>query len=195
GRPFSAMISAAASRGTVPQRAAERLMDTVRAGGGGKVVLRLPDSQYCEVTVSSRGDRTVLLFEDITERVKAEERINFMAHYDALTGLPNRAYFTEQVEADLERRRNSKVGDAAVLMIVDIDDFKHVNDTMGHLIGDRVLVEASERLRGALGQDNLVARLGGDEFIVYRSGLRADENPAADAEAILEAFKPTFDIM
>jgi predicted signal transduction protein with EAL and GGDEF domain len=60
---------------------------------------------HCEVTVSSRQDRTVLLFEDITERVKAEERINFMAHYDALTGLPNRAYFTEQVEADLERRR------------------------------------------------------------------------------------------
>jgi diguanylate cyclase (GGDEF)-like protein len=195
GRPFSALISAAASRGTVPQRAAERLMDTVRAGGGGKVVLRLPNTQYIEVTVSSESDRTVLLFEDITERVKAEERINFMAHYDALTGLPNRAYFTEQVEADLERRRISKVGDAAVLMIVDIDDFKHINDTMGHLVGDRVLVETSERLRRALSQDSLVARLGGDEFIVYRSGVVGEADLMADAEAILTAFKPPFNAM
>src|SRR5690606_8358370 len=90
GRPFSALISAAAARGTIPKRSAERLMDTVRADRGGKVVLRLPDAQYIEVTVSSRQDRTVLLFEDITERVRAEERMNFMAHYDALTGLPNR---------------------------------------------------------------------------------------------------------
>jgi diguanylate cyclase (GGDEF)-like protein len=195
GRPFSALISAAASRGTAPQRAAERLMDTVRAGGGGKVVLRLPDTQYIEVTVSSRQDRTVLLFEDITERVKAEERINFMAHYDSLTGLPNRAYFTEQVEADLERRRLSNVGDMAMLMIVDIDDFKHVNDTMGHLIGDRVLVETSERLRRALGQDSLVARLGGDEFIVYRSGIVSELDPENDANAILTAFKPNFNVM
>src|SRR5690606_10577600 len=195
GRPFSALISAAASRGTVPQRAAERLMDTVRAGGGGKVVLRLPNAQFVEVTVSSRQDRTVLLFEDITERVKAEERINFMAHYDALTGLPNRAYFTEQVDADLERRRNSSATDFAMLMIVDIDDFKHVNDTLGHLIGDGVLVETSERLRGALGAGCLVARLGGDEFVVYRSGAATAEELTASVEPILAAFKPTFNVM
>jgi diguanylate cyclase (GGDEF)-like protein len=195
GRPFSALISAAAARGTIPQRAAERLMDTVRAGGGGKVVLRLPDAQYIEVTVSSQQDHTVLLFEDITERVKSEERINFMAHYDTLTGLPNRAYFTEQVRSDLERRRLGKANDTAVLMIVDIDDFKHVNDTMGHLIGDRVLVETSERLRRALGQDSLVARLGGDEFIVYRSGVVSDGDIENDAGAILTASKPNFNVM
>ncbi len=170
-------------------------MDTVRAGGGGKVVLRLPDTQYVEVTVSSRQDRTVLLFEDITERVKAEERINFMAHYDSLSGLPNRAYFTEQVEADLERRRLSKVGDTAVLMIVDIDDFKHINDTMGHLVGDRVLVEVTRRIREAVREDDLVARLGGDEFIVYRSGASVGSDIDGDAQAILATFKPAFDVM
>ena len=195
GRPFSALISAAAARGTIPQRSAARLMDTVRAGGGGKVILRLPDAQYIEVTVSSRQDRTVLLFEDITERVRAEERINFMAHYDTLTGLPNRAFFTEQVQADLERRRHGHVGDVATLMIVDIDDFKHVNDTMGHLIGDRVLVETSERLRDALGPDCLLARLGGDEFIVFRTGISPTSDLTADARAILAAFKPVFNVM
>jgi diguanylate cyclase (GGDEF)-like protein len=80
-------------------------------------------------------------------------------------------------------------------MIVDIDDFKHVNDTMGHLIGDRVLVETSERLRRALGPDCLIARLGGDEFIVYRSGTVVAEDPTADARAILAAFKPSFNVM
>ena len=105
GRPFAALIAAAAARGAIPQRAADTLLDIIRLRGSGKVVLQLANSQFCEVTVSSRRGRTVTLFEDITARVKAEERINFMAHYDGLTGLANRAYFTEQVDADLERRR------------------------------------------------------------------------------------------
>jgi diguanylate cyclase (GGDEF)-like protein len=194
GRPFAAMISSAATRGTVPQRSADQLLATVNEGGGGKVVLKLGDGQYCEVTVSSRQDKTVLLFEDITERVKAEERINYMAHYDTLTGLPNRAYFTEQVEADLERRRHGKVQDMAMLMIVDVDDFKHVNDTMGHLIGDRVLVETSERLSRVLGEDSLVARLGGDEYVVYRAGGVTLADTVSDPEAILAAFGDAFEV-
>ncbi|WP_055046844.1 putative bifunctional diguanylate cyclase/phosphodiesterase [Devosia sp. A16] len=197
GRPFAAMISASAARGTIPQRSASQLMDTVDAGDGGKVVLRLSDGQYCEVTVSSRLDKTVLLFEDITERVKAEERINYMAHYDTLTGLPNRAYFTEQVEADLERRRHhgdKRPNDMAMLMIVDIDDFKHVNDTMGHLIGDRVLIETSERLTRVLGRDSLVARLGGDEYVVYRSGGVQLSDTVTDPEAILGGFRGPFEV-
>jgi len=197
GRPFDAMISAAAARGTIPQRSASQLMDTVDAGDGGKVVLRLSDGQFCEVTVSSRLDKTVLLFEDITERVKAEERINYMAHYDTLTGLPNRAYFTEQVEADLERRRHhgdKRPNDMAMLMIVDIDDFKHVNDTLGHLIGDRVLIETSERLSRVLGRDSLVARLGGDEYVVYRSGGVQLSDTVTDPEAILGGFRGPFEV-
>jgi len=194
GRPFAAMISSAAARGTLPQRAARQLTEIVDAGGGGKVVLQLVDGRYCEVTVSSRQNKTVLLFEDITERVKAEERINYMAHYDTLTGLPNRAYFTEQVEADLERRRHGKTKDMAMLMIVDVDDFKHVNDTMGHLIGDRVLVETSERLRRVLGKDSLVARLGGDEYVVYRAGGVQLSDTVTEPEKMLEAFRSAFEV-
>jgi len=194
GRPFAAMISSAAAKGTLPQRSSEMLLSTVSEGGGGKVVLKLSDGQYCEVTVSSRQDKTVLLFEDITERVKAEERINYMAHYDTLTGLPNRAYFTEQVEADLERRRHGKTQDMAMLMIVDVDDFKHVNDTMGHLIGDRVLVETSERLSRVLGKDSLVARLGGDEYVVYRAGGVQLTDTVDDPQKILEAFRGAFEV-
>jgi diguanylate cyclase (GGDEF)-like protein len=79
-------------------------------------------------------------------------------------------------------------------MIVDVDDFKHVNDTMGHLIGDRVLIETSERLTRVLGKDALVARLGGDEYVVYGSGNAADADPRADAEAILNAFEGPFEV-
>ena len=194
GRPFAALISSAAARGVIPQASATQLMQTVDDGAG-KVQLHLAGNQYYEVTVSASQGRTVLLFEDITARVKAEERINFMAHYDALTGLPNRAYFADQVTESLERTKPHRVEDAAALMIIDIDDFKHVNDTMGHLIGDRVLVETAERIARTLGRDSLLARLGGDEFIVYRSGPLDDEAVDNDVQAVLSAFQAPFSIM
>jgi diguanylate cyclase (GGDEF)-like protein len=195
GRSFNALVAAAASRGSMPQRAAEQLMQVVNGQRGGKLVIKLANSRFAEVTVSARQGRVVLLFEDITDRVRAEERINFMAHYDALTGLPNRAYFTQQVAADLERRRSDGAGEMAMLMIVDIDDFKHVNDTAGHLVGDRLLVEAADRLKSAVGARGLVARLGGDEFIVYRSGDVGPDDAAFDSAAILTAFQAPFSIM
>jgi diguanylate cyclase (GGDEF)-like protein len=195
GRSFAALIAAAASRGSIPQRSAEQLMQVVSGQRGGKVIIKLANSRFSEVTVSARHGRVVLLFEDITERVRAEERINFMAHYDALTGLPNRAYFAQQVAADLERRRTDAPNELAMLMIVDIDDFKHVNDTAGHLVGDRLLVEAADRLKGAIGMSGLVARLGGDEFIVYRSGDVVPDDVTGDSSAILTAFQTPFSIM
>jgi diguanylate cyclase (GGDEF)-like protein len=195
GRSFGALIASAASRGSIPQRSAEQLMAVVNGQRGGKVILKLANSRFSEVTVSARGGRVVLLFEDITERVRAEERINFMAHYDALTGLPNRGYFAQQVSADLERRRLAAAPETAMLMIIDIDDFKHVNDTAGHLIGDRLLVEAADRLKAAIGLRGLVARLGGDEFIVYRSADVMPGDAERDAETILAAFKAPFPIM
>jgi diguanylate cyclase (GGDEF)-like protein len=146
------------------------------------------------VTVSSLRGRTVALFEDITARVKAEERINYMAHYDALTGLPNRAYFSEQVELDLERRRARTDDETIMLTLVDLDDFKHVNDTMGHVIGDKLLVQASERLNRVVGPRGVLARYGGDEFMIYRSINVAAHDIETDPADILEAFKAPFDL-
>ena len=194
-RSFAALIASAASRGSIPQKPAEQLLQVVNGQRNGKVVLKLANARFSEVTVSSRSGRVVLLFEDITERVRAEERINFMAHYDALTGLPNRAYFAQQVDADLDRRRTETGAEPALLMIVDIDDFKHVNDTAGHLVGDRLLVEAAERIKRTLGETSVVARLGGDEFIVYRSGEVTEADATADADAVLAAFESPFSIM
>jgi diguanylate cyclase (GGDEF)-like protein len=194
GRAFAALIAGAASRGAIPQRAADRLLEIVALHGAGKVVLRLADDEYCEVTVSSMQGRTVALFEDITARVKAEERINYMAHYDALTGLPNRAYFSEQVGLDLERRDAGSGNNSVMLTIVDIDDFKHVNDTMGHLIGDKLLVQASQRLNRVVGPRGVLARYGGDEFMIYRGLNVGPEDVHDDPAEIIEAFKTPFDL-
>jgi diguanylate cyclase (GGDEF)-like protein len=118
-----------------------------------------------------------------------------MARYDALTGLPNRGYFTEQVEADLERRRHDETVPLATLMIIDIDDFKHVNDSQGHLVGDRLLIEAATRIRQALGARSIIARLGGDEFIAYRGGAATAEQVVNDAQTVLAAFRAPFDLL
>jgi diguanylate cyclase (GGDEF)-like protein len=194
GRPFCQFVAEAVTVGTMPQSGADELIRAIDdRQQGGKVMMRLFNGYY-EVTVSSRESRTVLLFEDISERIKAAERITFMARYDSLTGLPNRGYFTDQVEADLKRWRDGKSGELATLMIIDLDDFKHVNDTQGHLIGDRLLVEAATRIRQALGSKSIIARLGGDEFIAYRSGASSPEQAINDAQTVLAAFRGPFDL-
>jgi len=191
GRPFSDLLAAVAESGRLPQSALDEISRAIEQEGG-KVQMLLAPDRYIEATVSTRQSRTVLLFEDITERIKAAERITFMARYDALTGLANRGFFTEQVEADLERWRQSKTRDAVTLMIIDLDDFKHVNDTLGHLVGDALLAEAASRIRQVLGHRSIIARLGGDEFIAYRGGAHSVEQVMNDAQTVLAAFRQPF---
>ena len=193
-KPFTEFVSAAMAGGKLPLIVGEELLRGSEQRATRKLMLRLDDRHY-EVTLSSRQGRTVLLFENITERVTAAERMTFMARYDALTGLPNRGYFTEQVEADLEHRRRGHASGQATLMIMDVDDFKHVNDTQGHLIGDQLLIDASERLRQALGDRSIIARLGGDEFIAYRGGAASAEQVIGDAQTVLAAFRAPFELM
>src|SRR5690606_31517456 len=116
-----------------------------------------------------------------------EERINFMARHDTLTGLPNRAYFSELVAEDLDSRREQKSDAARALMIIDIDDFKHVNDSYGHIVGDQLLVKVAQRLRGVATGDAVLARLGGDEFVIY-----GETGSKACGERIMQAFSKPF---
>ena len=141
------------------------------------------------------GDITGILAsgEDITERLRAEEEISRLAYFDPLTGLPNRA----QLEAELRRcvNRCARAGRAVALLLVDLDNFKLVNDSFGHGAGDRLLRRIAGRLRGVEGDAGMLARLGGDEFLILLPDLpdggEAAARHAADevAARLAEPFK------
>jgi diguanylate cyclase (GGDEF)-like protein/PAS domain S-box-containing protein len=106
--------------------------------------------------------------EDVTERRRANEKIEHMAHYDALTDLPNRVLFREQIERELKK---AAVGEQFALLYIDIDEFKGINDSLGHHVGDELLKVIANRIRGCIKETDLIARLGGDEFAVIQTGV------------------------
>ncbi len=115
----------------------------------------------------------VATHEDITERRKADEKIAHLAHYDTLTDLPNRVLFREQLELELKRIRRS--GQLAVLYI-DIDEFKSINDSLGHPVGDELLKTVAARLRHCVRETDFVSRLGGDEFAIVQTSVQQPED-------------------
>lgn len=196
GRYLSQVISQSRGDGLISTTLARQLMKAVAAGmGHRKMVVTLPPQQRCEITITSGQGHTVLMFEDITERVRANERINYMARFDGLTSLPNRHYFSEEVEASLVRKRRAHNRENVMLMMIDLDDFKHVNDTFGHPVGDALLVEAARRIRSVLDPSAVAARFGGDEFIVYRPANVTRRSVEQDAEAVLDVLSQPFFIM
>ena len=128
--------------------------------------------------------------EDITERVRFDERIAHMAHYDALTDLPNRALFREQLAAALDGLADG--GQLAVLYI-DIDEFKSVNDSLGHPVGDELLRAVAERLRECLTANDFVARLGGDEFAIIQMAVERPADTTHLVERIYTAIRQPYD--
>jgi diguanylate cyclase (GGDEF)-like protein/PAS domain S-box-containing protein len=104
--------------------------------------------------------------EDVTARRRADEKIAHLAHYDALTDLPNRVLFREQVERELQRTNR---GEQFALLYIDIDEFKGINDSLGHHVGDELLKVVASRLKSCIRETDLVARLGGDEFAVIQT--------------------------
>jgi diguanylate cyclase (GGDEF)-like protein/PAS domain S-box-containing protein len=142
-----------------------------------------------EVAASLAGtpDPTVtVLVTDVTERRAFERQLSHQAFHDPLTGLPNRALFLNRLEHALRRR--DRRGPVAVLFL-DLDDFKTVNDALGHAAGDRLLVTVAERLDGALRGGDTAARLGGDEFAVLLEDIDGQEQTAAAAARILAALR------
>jgi len=130
--------------------------------------------------------------EDVTERRQAEERLLQLAHYDNLTSLPNRVLFRDRLEqAVTQARRN---GWTSALLIIDLDRFKYVNDTLGHTLGDGLLQQVSERLTGCVRSGDTVGRLGGDEFAVVLSKVSAPQDAGKVAQKILHALKQAFQL-
>jgi diguanylate cyclase (GGDEF)-like protein len=129
--------------------------------------------------------------EDITERIKQDAKIAHMARHDMLTGLPNRTQLIERLEGALMRTRR---GENIALLFIDLDRFKHVNDTQGHAMGDDLLKEVAQRLRHTVRQGDLVARLGGDEFVVLQTILGPAQEAADLAARIVASLSGPYDL-
>ena len=165
--------------------------------------LRLTGSETKGFTLQKQDGRTlsltfqtmanggsVVLVEDITERKSAEMRISHLARYDLLTGLPNRVFLREQMEDALAAAGARPVA----VMFVDLDQFKQVNDTLGHPRGDILLRSVADRLRHLVRATDIVARFGGDEFVIVQSPIAGVEEAAALARRIVTALAETYEV-
>ena len=153
-----------------------------------------PDKRQRHITVrklvirdSAQGPRFIVgVIEDVTDRKTSEARIAHLAHYDALTNLPNRVYFREQLEQALKR---VKRGEKLAVLFLDLDKFKGVNDTLGHRGGDELLKTVAERLRSCVRETDIVSRLGGDEFAIVQTDIEDATAAIALAERIHNALR------
>lgn len=131
-------------------------------------------------------------FRDITERHKSEEKISYMAHHDDLTGLPNRRFFHEMLGQALDAAMKNKA--MLAVLLLDLDRFKMINDTLGHIKGDLLLAEVAKRLRNCIGNEGTVFRMGGDEFTILLPQIYHPEVATQWARNIIESFKIAFKI-
>ena len=168
-----------------------RIRDSVAVGR--VVVTRAPNGRSVQITHRRvEGGGWVTTHEDITDRKQSEDRIAYLAHYDALTALPNRVLFQERLEQELNRVRRS--GQIALLYI-DIDEFKSVNDSLGHPVGDELLKAVASRLRGCIRETDLIARLGGDEFAIVQTAIENPSDVTDLVSRIYEAIRASFDCL
>ncbi|WP_441237234.1 bifunctional diguanylate cyclase/phosphodiesterase [Bradyrhizobium sp. 930_D9_N1_4] len=137
------------------------------------------------------GGGWVATFEDITEWLEAQAKISHMARHDALTSLPNRVLFHEQLEQGVRR---VKSGDQLAVLCLDLDHFKDINDSLGHPIGDALLKEVGCRLKATVGASDTVARLGGDEFAVVQIGRSEEAAARALAGRLVEVISAPYEI-
>ncbi|AWB92644.1 putative bifunctional diguanylate cyclase/phosphodiesterase [Aeromicrobium chenweiae] len=173
---------------TRPNAVDEREVDYCRKDGS-----TIPVNEAISLIASEDAEVTGFLSVayDITQRRHAEEFIRHMAHYDFLTDLPNRTKLFERLDYDL--RLAVRHGRGVAVALIDVDHFKRVNDSLGHHIGDELLVKLSERLREHAGPDDLVARLGGDEFVLVLTGIDGEEQVQQRVTALLAAIPEPID--
>ncbi len=142
-----------------------------------------------KIVIRDRGGEPRYLLgviEDVTERKRSAERIAHLAHYDALTDLPNRVFFREQIEQSLKRVRR---GEQLAVLYLDLDKFKSVNDTLGHQGGDELLKAVAGRLRGCLRDTDIAARLGGDEFAIVQTAVESPNDVIELVKRIQDALR------
>jgi diguanylate cyclase (GGDEF)-like protein/PAS domain S-box-containing protein len=149
---------------------------------------------YFEARITYLADnkQIIAIVRDITEQHQASELIKKHALYDTLTGLPNRFLALDRLSQMLTEAE--RTNEKTAVLFLDLDDFKKVNDSLGHEIGDKLLIESAKRLQNVLRKEDTVGRLGGDEFIILLRGLTEHYNALAVAEVLLKTFREPFNI-
>ena len=157
------------------------------------IIINTPDERVIQVVNEPLADGGwVATHEDITERRRVEDRITHLAHYDALTDLPNRALFHEQLKRELAR---IAPGEQLAVLYIDIDEFKSVNDTLGHLIGDELLKSVAVSLGRCIRDTDFVARLGGDEFAIVQTGVRTADDVTDLVTRVLNTIREPYECL
>ncbi|WP_421857167.1 putative bifunctional diguanylate cyclase/phosphodiesterase [Oricola sp.] len=194
GRRFEALLRYGLRRGALTKAQIGKLRDTlspmILEGGTRRFVLN--NGRNIEFKSNPRAFAgAVLTFEDITERINAEKQMINMARYDALTGLPNRTYFATLIN---ERLRQQPADARCVLAMLDVDDFKHVNDTHGHALGDALLRAVAQRLKDLRSDRFMVSRQGGDEFMIFVPDISGDDTPESIADILRSRLTGVYDL-
>jgi diguanylate cyclase (GGDEF)-like protein len=180
-------VPAGTVTGCSPERLVELFDSRLSGRGSDDLVLETRCGHALAVTFQPmENGGSVVLVEDITDRRNADAKITHMARYDALTGLPNRTYFHDQMQGLLGSRRRE--AECSAVLLVDLDQFKQINDTLGHAVGDQLLCAVAARLRGIVRESDVVARFGGDEFVVLQSPIRKPEEASTLARRIIEGL-------
>jgi diguanylate cyclase (GGDEF)-like protein/PAS domain S-box-containing protein len=138
------------------------------------------------------GGDIVAIYDDVTKEKQAEEKINYQANYDALTGLPNRTLFDDRLSQSLAAAKRDKTHLA--LMFLDLDKFKPINDNYGHDVGDLLLIAAAQRMLTCVRDSDTVSRAGGDEFVLMLPGIETEQEAMQVAEKLLVALSAPFEL-
>ncbi|MCK1654881.1 EAL domain-containing protein [Bradyrhizobium sp. 149] len=190
------VVAACVEAGSISGASGELIIADIETSQAKEVITVDPDPQRNRSlawTVQPMADGgAVVLLEDVTERRNAQARISHLARYDDLTALPNRVSFRDEIERLLAVAQHSER--LSALLFVDLDQFKQVNDTLGHPCGDQLLCAVANRLREMLRPEDYVARFGGDEFVVFQQNISAADDAASLARRIVERLSERYRI-
>lgn len=196
GKTIEIILAGAVSAVTLQQADVDALCRGIRdlnvIGLAGSRSSEMSDGRTLAVSyVPMKEDGWLLTLEDVTERKLAEAKIIHMAHHDALTGLSNRIMFHDRLGEAVAR---SLRGETSAVLCLDLDNFKTINDTLGHPVGDALLREVSQRLRKQVREIDTVARLGGDEFAVVQFSLDQPQDATVLAKRLIEVLSEPYEI-
>ena len=190
------IVAACVSAGSISTASGNMILSEIENSQAGDIITSDPDAargrSLSWTFQPMAGGGAVVLLEDVTERRNAEARISHLARYDELTALPNRLNFRDEIERLLAVPHDAV--QLSALLFVDLDQFKQVNDTLGHPCGDQLLCAVADRLRDMLRPEDFVARFGGDEFVVFQQNIKSTEDAAGLARRIVDHLSERYKI-